>query len=92
MFWLKSCPRCSGDLYEDHDLHGSFVACLQCSHYLTAADEAILRDAAASTPPALPVFANALNASGSTGTESSTGLNGSEVSQFNEVRTAVPTI
>lgn len=86
MFWLKSCPRCSGDLYEDHDLHGSFVACLQCSHYLTAPDEAILRGAPANTPPAPLVFANASNASGSTG------LNGAEVSQFNEVRTAVPTI
>lgn len=86
MFWLKSCPRCSGDLYEDHDLHGSFVACLQCSHYLTAADEAILRGAPANIPPATPVFANASNAS------VSTGLNGAEVSQFNEVRTAVPTI
>ena len=44
MFWLKSCTRCSGDLYEGRDIHGSFIACLQCSHYLTEVDEAILRD------------------------------------------------
>ena len=44
MFWLKSCSRCHGDLYEDHDIHGSYVTCLQCSHYLTMEDEAILRE------------------------------------------------
>lgn len=46
MFWLKCCPRCNGDLYEDKDIHGSYIACLQCSKYLTAADEAQLRSAA----------------------------------------------
>ena len=30
MFWLKRCPRCSGDLYGDHDQYGAFVSCLQC--------------------------------------------------------------
>ena len=30
MFWLKGCPRCSGDLYVDQDQYGSFVSCLQC--------------------------------------------------------------
>ena len=30
MFWLKECPRCSGDLYKDHDQYGSFVTCMQC--------------------------------------------------------------
>ena len=44
MFWLKSCPRCNGDLYENHDIHGTYVACLQCSHYLTMEDEGILRN------------------------------------------------
>jgi len=46
MFWLKGCPRCNGDLYEDKDIHGSYIACLQCSKYLTADDEAKLRSAA----------------------------------------------
>ena len=44
MFWLKCCPRCNGDLYEDRDIHGAFIACIQCSHYLTEVDEVILRD------------------------------------------------
>ncbi len=39
MFWLKSCPRCHGDLYEDRDLHGRYIACLQCSHHLSPAQE-----------------------------------------------------
>ncbi len=30
MFWFKLCPRCSGDLYEDRDLYGSFLTCMQC--------------------------------------------------------------
>ena len=30
MFWLKACPRCSGDLLQDHDQYGPFVSCLQC--------------------------------------------------------------
>ncbi len=30
MFWIKACPRCSGDLYVDNDQYGSFVSCLQC--------------------------------------------------------------
>ena len=30
MFWLKRCPRCSGDLYSDHDQYGAYVSCLQC--------------------------------------------------------------
>jgi len=30
MFWLKCCPRCEGDLYEDKDTYGRYIACLQC--------------------------------------------------------------
>ena len=42
MFWLKCCPRCNGDLYEEKDIHGSYINCLQCSNYLTEADQAVL--------------------------------------------------
>ena len=56
MFWLKCCPRCSGDLYEGGDIHGSFIACLQCSHYLTEVDEVILRDSSRHKPG---VYSNA---------------------------------
>ena len=30
MFWFKLCPRCSGDLFEDRDQYGKFIACMQC--------------------------------------------------------------
>jgi hypothetical protein len=43
MFWLKSCPRCRGDLYEGKDVYGRYVACLQCGHYLGEAEELLLR-------------------------------------------------
>ncbi len=39
MFWFKSCPKCHGDLYRDSDSYGTYIACMQCSHYLTQADE-----------------------------------------------------
>ena len=42
MFWFKSCPKCHGDLYSNSDVYGSYVACLQCSHYLTETEEAQL--------------------------------------------------
>ena len=34
MFWLGCCPKCNGDLYEDRDHHGAYIACIQCGHYL----------------------------------------------------------
>ena len=40
MFWLKSCPRCFGDLYEDTDKYGKFISCMQCGHYLSETEEA----------------------------------------------------
>ncbi len=39
MFWFKSCPKCHGDLYRDSDTYGTYIACMQCSHYLTETDE-----------------------------------------------------
>lgn len=43
MFWLKSCPRCHGDIYDNSDIYGRYIVCFQCGHYLTAAEDAILR-------------------------------------------------
>lgn len=43
MFWLKSCPRCQGDLYDSKDIYGSYIDCFQCGHYLTAEEDAQLR-------------------------------------------------
>jgi hypothetical protein len=42
MFWLKACPKYHGDLYNSKDAYGSFIACMQCSRYLTQAEEAEL--------------------------------------------------
>jgi DNA-directed RNA polymerase subunit M/transcription elongation factor TFIIS len=30
MLYLKSCPRCTGDINADSDTHGTFLKCLQC--------------------------------------------------------------
>ena len=39
MFYFKGCVRCNGDLHEAGDQYGSYVACLQCGHHLTEAEE-----------------------------------------------------
>ncbi len=41
--WLRSCPKCQGDLYEETDLYGRYIACLQCAYYLSEADEVLLK-------------------------------------------------
>ncbi len=82
MFWLKSCTRCSGDLYEGRDIHGSFIACLQCSHYLTEVDEAILRDS--SRKPG--VYSNA---SAVTRREGVSEIAEAKILEFNEARSFV---
>ena len=30
MFFLKSCPKCHGDMFLDKDSYGSFIECIQC--------------------------------------------------------------
>ena len=35
-FWLKSCPRCAGDLALKPDVSGSYVECVQCGLELNA--------------------------------------------------------
>jgi hypothetical protein len=42
VLWLKSCPRCKGGLYQDRDQYGPYVACFQCGHYLSRAEEVAL--------------------------------------------------
>lgn len=32
MWKLRSCPKCSGDLYVDYDLNGWYQQCLQCGY------------------------------------------------------------
>ncbi len=50
MLWLKSCARCHGDLYEDSDFYGPYIACLHCGYYLTDAEEVVLRLSARGWP------------------------------------------
>ena len=42
MFWFNSCPKCHGDLFRDTDPHGPYMACVQCGHYLSEAEEACI--------------------------------------------------
>ena len=54
MMWQKSCSRCQGDLFDAEDRFGRYIACAQCGHELTPAEEqAVLAHAsrATATPP-----------------------------------------
>ncbi len=42
-FWLGCCSKCDGDLYENRDHYGAYIACIQCGRYLTGAETARLR-------------------------------------------------
>jgi hypothetical protein len=44
MMWLKGCPRCQGDLFEEAGINPEvygvrFVNCLQCGYSLTTTEE-----------------------------------------------------
>ena len=42
-YWLKKCPRCrQGDLLEDRDRYGRYLACVQCGYILNAAEQEFL--------------------------------------------------
>ena len=42
MYWLKTCPRCRGDLYASRNIYGHFVQCLQCGYELSDQARALL--------------------------------------------------
>ena len=42
MYWLKSCTRCGGDLYDGVDIYGRYTACTQCGYYLTEGEQEAL--------------------------------------------------
>ncbi len=52
MFWLKSCVRCGGDLYDSEDIYGRFTACAQCGYYLTDDEQAVLTETKRPVGPA----------------------------------------
>ena len=43
MYWLKACPRCRGDLREEADSFGAYVACMQCGYVATSEEERKVR-------------------------------------------------
>ncbi len=50
MMWHKRCTRCHGDLFAGEDRFGRYIACAQCGHELTRAEEQALL--APASPPA----------------------------------------
>lgn len=42
MLFLKSCPRCGGDLVAERDEECGYLACVQCGHVLSQAQERAL--------------------------------------------------
>lgn len=42
MWFLKACPRCSGDLVFEEDSAGAYLMCVQCGHVLSLAQERAL--------------------------------------------------
>jgi len=41
--YLKSCPRCRGDLFIERDHRDRYITCLQCGHVLTTTEEMVLQ-------------------------------------------------
>ncbi len=57
MLYLKSCPRCSGDINADSDMYGLFLKCLQCGFSKDLSPEMakkLFGDADAVTEVAMP--------------------------------------
>lgn len=42
MMWLKSCPRCRGDLMLDSDYYGHYVSCIQCGASLDKSQQDVV--------------------------------------------------
>lgn len=49
MIWLRSCPRCHGDLTLESDIYGRYLSCLQCGGEIEETE--IRRLARISMPP-----------------------------------------
>ncbi len=43
MVYLKSCPRCRGDLFTERDHRDRYIICLQCGHTLSTTEEMVLQ-------------------------------------------------
>jgi hypothetical protein len=42
-YWFKECPKCHGDLREESNTFGDYIACMQCGYTLNHVDEMRLR-------------------------------------------------
>jgi predicted nucleic-acid-binding Zn-ribbon protein len=38
-YWFKECPKCHGDIREQWDTLGEYIACMQCGYTLTHTEE-----------------------------------------------------
>lgn len=47
MLYLKSCPKCHGDVYLDRDGYGAFLTCIQCGRTSDLPDQASSMERAA---------------------------------------------
>ncbi|MSQ33541.1 MAG: hypothetical protein EXR60_03875 [Dehalococcoidia bacterium] len=54
-WWLKSCPKCRGDLFRDRSWEELTLKCLQCGHTLSRLQQGLLRFPSAK--PAIPARA-----------------------------------
>jgi hypothetical protein len=54
MFWLKKCPRCAGDLYEEADQYGGYVTCMQCGFCKDVLDKLSSPDSLTPDPAPAP--------------------------------------
>ncbi len=58
MVYLKSCPKCLGDLTMREDAYGSFISCIQCGFMRDIDSGAVLKASArAPTAPAAKAWA-----------------------------------
>ena len=53
MMWLKSCPRCRGDLVLDSDYYGRYVSCIQCGASLDKSEQSRLEQKLFASPSAI---------------------------------------
>jgi len=51
MWWLRACPRCGGDLFEDSGERPAVVKCFMCSRILTAEEAAAFKASERSPRP-----------------------------------------
>ena len=56
-YWLKQCPRCRGDLRQESDIYGLYIACVQCGYIPNQVEEMRLLTAGTLEEPAAAVKA-----------------------------------